>query len=450
MGLAVSQIRLLALTNRKADIENQITIDSNRKMRLTRESSKLAEEYYNKLQYTHIQYATSSGYSDVTYNYFMGYTENNCISSEFWQQVATGSGDLAQKTSNTMILTDAYGKVILNNELAIAAQEADDAYTGSSTATKTCAAILSLIEDNQYDCTALSALWSQLENLIAKYKKSTVLGWMETMLKNEGYQDGGTVYIAYGSDYTASGTSFYDSSDLNSVVSLQDGYCYKVLDSKSSIQAASQLYCDGWTGLTATYAQYLGNIISYFGPMLSAAISNGSSATADLEKNKELKDCYTLSDTDGDGVNDTWTNTNTGQTGTIGDGTVLYDYYLDDDDNAAYQTATDTDSLQAGLRSGTFTLCMVDNVSKGNYHKNTTLDYFINMNYIVEKTDSSEREEITAWYNAEVADISEEETYWDTEITNLSTELESVDTEIESVNNLKDNAIKSVFDWGSS
>lgn len=109
-----------------------------------------------------------------------------------------------------------------------------------------------------------------------------------------------------------------------------------------------------------------------------------------------------------------------------------------------------TEKLQAGFKSGTYQLCMVTDAAKGLYHKNTTLEYFTHMNYVVQKTDSSKREEITAWFNAEQADISEQETYWDTEITNLSTELNSVNTEIDSVKQLKSNAIKSVFDWGSS
>lgn len=50
MGLACSNIRLLTLTARKADCEYGISIDSMRKMALTREQSALSQEYYSKLQ----------------------------------------------------------------------------------------------------------------------------------------------------------------------------------------------------------------------------------------------------------------------------------------------------------------------------------------------------------------------------------------------------------------
>ena len=97
-----------------------------------------------------------------------------------------------------------------------------------------------------------------------------------------------------------------------------------------------------------------------------------------------------------------------------------------------------------------YQLAMVEDIGRGLLHKNTTLEYFTHMNYVIEKADSSEREEITAWFNKEQALISEKETYWDSEIQNLSTELNSVNTEIDSVKSLKSNAIKSVFNWGGS
>jgi hypothetical protein len=72
------------------------------------------------------------------------------------------------------------------------------------------------------------------------------------------------------------------------------------------------------------------------------------------------------------------------------------------------------------------------------------------MNYVVERTDTSRREEITAWFNTEQAAINEQETYWDTEIQNLSPELSSVNTEISSVKQLKSDNLKSVFNWGGN
>ena len=63
MGLAVSQVRLLALTSRKADVEMQIQLNSKRKTMLTREATNLAKLYYAKLQNSKIQY-----FSNILYN----------------------------------------------------------------------------------------------------------------------------------------------------------------------------------------------------------------------------------------------------------------------------------------------------------------------------------------------------------------------------------------------
>lgn len=118
--------------------------------------------------------------------------------------------------------------------------------------------------------------------------------------------------------------------------------------------------------------------------------------------------------------------------------------------NTAFDDVQTVSTLQDGLKSGVYQLCMVDNVNTGVYHKNTTMDYFIHRNLCVEKIDMSKREELTAWYNAEQAALSDQENYWDEEITNLSTELTAVKQEIDSVKSLKSNAIKSVFGWGGN
>ena len=65
------------------------------------------------------------------------------------------------------------------------------------------------------------------------------------------------------------------------------------------------------------------------------------------------------------------------------------------------------------------------------------------------RTDSEVREELTAWYNAEKERISEKESWIDMDINNLSTELEAINTEIQSVQSYLDDAISTVFDWGS-
>ena len=125
MGLATSQVRLLALTTRKADIELQMQVNSKRKQMLTRKSTELAQQYYSRLQDANVQYATSNGYEDVDYNYLMGQSKDGMVGGDFLQQVATMSDQgIAQKSENRMILTDQYGQVILNNELALVAESA--------------------------------------------------------------------------------------------------------------------------------------------------------------------------------------------------------------------------------------------------------------------------------------------------------------------------------------
>lgn len=446
MGLATSQVRLLALTTRKADIELQMQVNSKRKQMLTRKSTELAQQYYSRLQDSNVQYATSSGYEDVDYNYLMGQSKDGMIGADFLQQVATMSDQgIAQKSENRMILTDQYGQVVLNNELALVAETAKRRYSQSSVTTQSAHAIWELLQQNQ-DVSSIASVCQQLKRM----GEDKAIAAMELMLKNGGYKSGGTVYtqdqVTYYSSPQAAGNTANTSE--KDIVKLQKGYCYEVLNPSGVIisNISGHLY-DGtqFVDLTTQYAKYLGNLISYFGPMISAAIQNGSSASGDIEQT--LNTGYTVND-----VKNTWQYEKDGvkKDGILGDGEAVYSYKIKDDGNKRYTQALNTEKLQAGFKSGTYQLCMVTDSAKGLYHKNTTLEYFTHMNYVVQKTDSSKREEITAWFNAEQADISEQETYWDTEITNLSTELNSVNTEIDSVKQLKSNAIKSVFDWGSS
>ena len=99
------------------------------------------------------------------------------------------------------------------------------------------------------------------------------------------------------------------------------------------------------------------------------------------------------------------------------------------------------------LVSGVFQLEQVDEA--GGYQPDASLTYFITRGLVLERTDSSVREEITAWYNAEKERISEKESWLDLEITDLSTELEAINTEIESINSLIEDGLN-VFDWGNS
>ena len=108
---------------------------------------------------------------------------------------------------------------------------------------------------------------------------------------------------------------------------------------------------------------------------------------------------------------------------------------------------TNEDYINDGLVSGTLQLAKVDD--EGNYEPDTSLTFFITQGAVESRVDSDIREEITAWYEEQKAAISEKENWLDIEIDDLSTELESINTEIQAVHSLVDDAISSVFDWGS-
>ena len=109
MGLACSNIRLLTLTARKADCEYGISINSMRKMALTREQSALSQEYYSKLQAKTISYYNNGQYNKINYNYLMGYGKD-------YTPVLSGSKPL--KSENSMILTDYKGQVVMSDSYA--------------------------------------------------------------------------------------------------------------------------------------------------------------------------------------------------------------------------------------------------------------------------------------------------------------------------------------------
>ena len=109
--------------------------------------------------------------------------------------------------------------------------------------------------------------------------------------------------------------------------------------------------------------------------------------------------------------------------------------------------ALNDDYVSDALVSGSFQLTTVNNV--GEYDEGGSLTYFITAGLVEARTDSDVREEITAWYNAEKERISEKETYLDLHIDELSTELEAINTELQAIQSLIDDAVSSVFDWGS-
>lgn len=547
MGLAVSQIRLLALTSRKADIELQMQVDAKRKQMLTRQSTELSNQYYQRLQNSSIQYATSSGYEDVDYSFLMGYSVGGHITDEFFNQIMTGSDqNIAAKTENRMILTNQFGEVIVDNDLAKYIASADLQQSDGSILEKTSRAIYNMIEAKSVGTQQqLSALYNELS---AVGSIDDALNCIQIMIKNGGYMSGGTLYksAATGEYYKtyASAQDAENGKDVadSEIVKPIAGYCYDIKDQTGKSLKVSRFY-DGvkfLDSMTQQYCKYLGNLISYFAPIMSAALLNGMSANVTANANggrasidvadenykptsasgleygdssstyagikysgKYVADDGTEQNVNGATISTTDTTINNDEclrtaikyfSSSDGaninfvkvgyqdpsTGVTLYKYYAkgeDDisdpsntymsikrisqseyndcvsvtvDSNKGYVVAQDKEKLQAGFNSGTFQLAMVSDSSRGILKKNTLMNYFTSMHYVVDRTDTSKREEITAWFNAEQAIISEKETYWDTEIQNLSTELNSVNTEIESVKKLKSDAIKSVFDWGGN
>ena len=110
MGLAVSNIRLLTLTNRKADCEYNISIDSMEKMALTRQQSELSKEYYAKLKAKTISYYANGQYNMMDYNYLMG-------SVTTVADIVSGN-TTNMKKDNSMVLTDKNGLVVLSDSYA--------------------------------------------------------------------------------------------------------------------------------------------------------------------------------------------------------------------------------------------------------------------------------------------------------------------------------------------
>lgn len=103
------------------------------------------------------------------------------------------------------------------------------------------------------------------------------------------------------------------------------------------------------------------------------------------------------------------------------------------------------DYVSDALVSGSFQLASVN--EEGNYDPDTSLTYFITAGLIDARNDSDTRAEITAWYEAEKARITEKENYLDIDMDNMSTELEAINTEIQSIKSLLEDDM-SPFEWG--
>ena len=106
------------------------------------------------------------------------------------------------------------------------------------------------------------------------------------------------------------------------------------------------------------------------------------------------------------------------------------------------------DYIADSLISGTFQLALVQD--DGGYNPDASLAYFTTAGLVVEKNTTEDREKMQAWYDQERSILTEKENFIDLEQTELSTELETIKTEIESIKTYINDAVTSVFNWGTS
>ena len=107
------------------------------------------------------------------------------------------------------------------------------------------------------------------------------------------------------------------------------------------------------------------------------------------------------------------------------------------------------DYISDALVSGTLHLEQVQN--DGNYKPDSSLTYFTmaGRGGVTQKQDSSHREAVTAWYNAEKALIDQKEGLMDIDLTKISAELEALNTEMESIKSMIQKDIE-IFNWGNA
>ena len=330
MGLACSNIRLLTLTARKADCEYGISIDSMRKMALSREQTQLSQEYNSKLKAKQISYYANGKYNKINYSYLMGYGNN-------YSAITGGTQPL--KSQNSMILTDFKGQVVMSKAYA--------------------SAITSVLGSSAMDSQGRGGTFStdQIPAILAKL----LPGFTEEQFKNA-------------IDGKSQDSTSYDANGVQTITGNSTG---------------NKVTVDN----TETITKKIQSIVDFYYPIFQAAAANG------------------------------WTT----------------EYNND--------MCTNDDYVSDALSSGTFQLATVND--EGNYDPDTSLTYYVTSGLVSQNNNSEVIEEVTAWYEAEKARISEKEDYLDIDIDNLSTELESINTEIQSIQSLIDDAISSVFDWGS-
>ena len=328
MGLSIDNIRLLTLTQRKADCEYEISINAMEKMALTREQSQLSSEYYSKLQAKNIAYYANGQYHQMNYGYLMGYGSGTMATLQ------TNPNSL--KSDNRMILTDASGLVVLGSQYV-------------STMTKV---LGSSCMDSRGRGGTFSA--DKIPALIAS--------------------------IA-GSPLTEDNVKQVIDGDK-----LEYGYNVTTVNTLTGNTTSTGVNHDASEKMT----QLVESLVNFFYPIFQAAAANG------------------------------WTT----------------EYNQDMQANENY--------ISDALVTGSFQLAQVN--KSGGYDPDTSLTYFTTTGLVLERTDSSVREEVTAWYNAEKERISEKESWIDIKSQNLSTELEAINTEMETLKSQLEDDM-SPFEW---
>jgi len=371
MGLATSQVRLLALTSRKSDVEFNMQLNAKRKAMLMRESTTLSKLYYAKLQQARYQYSTEEGYNDVTYGYLMG-VGNETVEPSI-DLIRTGIAKASGRNCPATYIIDASGNVVVNEDLYKAIDgvrtetiDGNNSYKNNfvfSTLVKLCG----ITDPSTID--KLNGFFGSND-----FKKAYEHLYVKNYIANKDSQDN---YDLYYGDY-----AWGNSTDSANIV---------IGNSNGTITQ------NQFNSLTKNDLKEVMNLYQYYGSMLEYIFSKG-------------KDQPKIASQE------------------------------------AYNNLLDVDYLQEAFRSGTFTLMAI----KEDGGDTQGLDYFINKAYFVEKADTESRETITAWYNAQKAELDEKETYWDSEINALSTELETINTELESIKSLRDNAIQTTFKWGAA
>lgn len=108
MGMAASQARLLLLTARKSDIESQLMFYANEKLDLTRQSSKIAQDYSEALDKQKIVWKNDSGDEvNLSYNLLMRANSQNEDSQYILTNTSNGKVMLDSTYLKTLGLDDA-------------------------------------------------------------------------------------------------------------------------------------------------------------------------------------------------------------------------------------------------------------------------------------------------------------------------------------------------------